>query len=34
MDESTLERHAGFSRLQANLHHLLEALRGFVVART
>jgi N-formylglutamate deformylase len=34
MDESTLERHAGFSRLQANLHYLLEALRGFVVARS
>jgi N-formylglutamate deformylase len=34
MDESTLERNAGFPRLQANLHRLLEALRGYVVART
>lgn len=34
MDESTLERHSGFGRLQANLHRLLEALRGFVVERT
>jgi N-formylglutamate amidohydrolase len=34
MDESTLERHSGFAGLQADLHQLLDALRGFIIERT
>jgi hypothetical protein len=33
MDEATLEKHAGFTGLQANLALLLEALHGFVLRR-
>jgi N-formylglutamate deformylase len=33
MDETTLEKHDGFTDLQGNLTQLLEALRGFVVSR-
>jgi N-formylglutamate deformylase len=33
MDETTLEKHVGFTELQGNLTRLLEALRGFVVSR-
>lgn len=33
MDESTLERHAGFATLRSNLEQLLGALRRFVMER-
>jgi N-formylglutamate deformylase len=33
LDEGTLQKHAGFATLQANLHRLLEALAGFVRRR-
>ena len=33
MDESTLEKIAGFAALQANLTSLLEGMRTFIVAR-
>jgi N-formylglutamate deformylase len=33
MDQRTLEKHAGFDLLQADLARLIEALRGFVATR-